>query len=293
MQPKQAIGKSHHDLTKHSYHSVLINPNYVDPSTQPRSFKSYPHFYRRFNLDLNNPIHKFIWLTSTITCEKHYQNSAYQLRVNPSAGGLYPTEIYIQIRGVENIIDGIYHLEVANNSLCLIYELIDDGLENYIVPGKCISGFIFLISCVYYRSSWKYQDRGWRYCCLDSGHHLGAIAAAAYLHSRKVQLIFDFHKLALNSDLGFENQEFVTACAISGEFQDKQVRSLRLKVPFVCGTDYFEANQLIEDAYQVTAVEASSLQKLEFPLFSWEQERFLQAIWNRRSVRHFQSQYHN
>ncbi|MDJ0796061.1 MAG: nitroreductase family protein [Calothrix sp. MO_167.B12] len=290
MRPKQAIGKSDHDGTKHSYHSVLVNPNYVDPSTQPSSFKFYPHFYRRLNLDINNSIHKFIWLTSTITCEKNYQNTPYQLRVNPSAGGLYPTEIYVQIRGIENIIDGIYHLEIANNSLSLIYELIDDGLENYITPGKCINGFIFLISCVYYRSSWKYQNRSWRYCCLDSGHHLGAIAASAYFHNRKVQLIFDFDKLALNSDLGFENKEFVTACAIAGEFQDKQIRSLRLKVPFVCGTDYFEANQFIEDAYQVTAVQPSAHQELEFPVYDLEQERFFQAIWRRRSIRRFHKQ---
>jgi len=39
--------------------------------------------------------------------------------------------------------------------------------------------------------------------------------------------------------------------------QEKPVRRLRLKVPFVCGTDYFEANQLIEDSYQLTAVQQS------------------------------------
>ncbi|MDJ0675175.1 MAG: nitroreductase family protein [Calothrix sp. MO_167.B42] len=290
MQPRQAIGKKFHDGTKHSYQSVLMNPNYVDQSTQPSSFKFYPHFYRRIKLDINNPIHKFIWLTSTITCEKFYQKTAYKLRVNPSAGGLYPTEIYVQIRGIENIIDGIYHLEVANNSLSLIYELIDDGLENYIIPGKCITGFIFLISCVYYRSSWKYQNRSWRYCCLDSGHHLGAIAASAYIHNREIQLIFDFNKLALNSDLGFENKEFITACAISGEFQDKQIRSLRLKIPFVCGTNYFEANQFIEDAYKVTAVQPSCQQKLEFPLYQFAREEFLRVIENRRSIRRFHKQ---
>jgi hypothetical protein len=49
-----------------------------------------------------------LWLTSAITLEKIYKNSPYKLRVNPSAGALYPTEIYVQIRGVGGIIDGIY-----------------------------------------------------------------------------------------------------------------------------------------------------------------------------------------
>ncbi len=160
----------YHQATKHSYLSVQIDPNYVDASTQPSAFKVYPKFYRRaqpsafkvypkfyrrVKLNVNNSVHSFISLTSTITLEKMYKDGLQKLRVNPSAGALYPTEVYIQIRGIEGIINGIYHLEVENNCLTLIYELIDDGLESYIIPGKSINGFIFLISCVYYRSSWK------------------------------------------------------------------------------------------------------------------------------------------
>ncbi|MEH2347011.1 MAG: nitroreductase family protein [Nostoc sp.] len=290
MPSSQISGKAYHDATKHSYLSVQLDPNYVDASTQPSSFKVYPKFYRRVKLNLNNPVHSFISLTSAITLEKMYKDGPYKLRVNPSAGALYPTEIYVQIRGVEGIVDGIYHLEVESNCLTLIYELIDDGLESYIIPGKCINGFIFLISCVYYRSSWKYQNRSIRYCFLDSGHHLGAIAASAYLHNRDIQLVFDFDKLALNSDLGFENKEFITACAVSGEIQDKKIRRLRLKVPFVSGTDYFESNQFIEDAYQATTLQKSRQQKLEYSQFDFDKDKFYQTVWDRRSIRRFRKE---
>jgi SagB-type dehydrogenase family enzyme len=290
MPSSQISGKAYHEATKHSYLSVQLNPNYVDASTQPSPFKVYPKFYRRVKLNLNNPVHSFISLTSAITLEKVYKDGPYKLRVNPSAGALYPTEVYVQVRGIEGMVDGIYHLEVENNSLTLIYELIDDGLENYIIPSKCINGFIFLISCVYYRSSWKYQNRSIRYCFLDSGHHLGAVAASAYLHNRDIQLIFDFDKLALNSDLGFENKEFITACAVSGEIQDNKIRSLRLKVPFVSGTDYFEPNQFIEDAYHATTLQKSRQQKLEYPQFDFDQDKFSQTVWNRRSIRRFRKE---
>ncbi|MEH2096145.1 nitroreductase family protein [Nostoc sp.] len=290
MPSSQISGKAYHDATKHSYLSVQLDPNYVDASTQPSSFKVYPKFYRRVKLNLNNPVHSFISLTSAITLEKVYKDGPYKLRVNPSAGALYPTEVYVQVRGVEGIIDGIYHLEVENNCLTLIYELIDDGLENYIIPGKSINGFIFLISCVYYRSSWKYQNRSMRYCLLDSGHHLGAIAASAFLHNRDIQLIFDFDKLTLNLDLGFENKEFITACAVLGEIQDKKIRSLRLKVPFVSGTDYFESNQFIEDAYQATTQQKSRQQKLEYPQFYFDRDKFYQTVWDRRSIRRFRKE---
>lgn len=287
--PENKISReNYHEKTKHSYLSVQIDPNYVDASTQPSAFKVYPKFYRRLKLNGDNPNHTFIWLSSAITFEKVYKDVPYKLRANPSAGALYPTEVYVQIRGVEGIIDGIYHLELENNYLTLIYELIDDGLESYIIPGKSINGFIFLIGCVYYRSSWKYQDRSMRYCFLDSGHHLGAIAASAYLHEKNTQLIFDFDKLGLNADLGFENKEFITGCVISGEVQEKKVRRLRLKVPFVSGTDYFEPNQFIEDAYQATSVQPSRQQKLEYPRFDLCQDKFFEAVWNRRSIRRFQ-----
>ncbi|MEA5503706.1 nitroreductase family protein [Halotia wernerae UHCC 0503] len=291
MPHNQNQGKAYHDSTKHSYLSVQINPNYVDASTQPIAFKVYPKFYRRVKFNLNNPVHAFIWLTSAVTSEKLNKDVPDKLRVNPSAGALYPTEVYIQIRGIEKMIDGIYHLEVENNCLTLIYELIDDGLESYIIPNKSIKGFIFLISCVYYRSSWKYQDRSLRYCFLDGGHHLGAIAASAYLHDKDIQLVFDFDKLSLNTDLGFENKEFITACAISGEVQDQSVRRLRLKVPFVCGTDYFEANQFIEDSYQVTALQKSKHHKLKQPQFNFDKDKFQQTVWNRRSIRRFRKQF--
>ncbi|MEJ6482091.1 nitroreductase family protein [Nostoc punctiforme UO1] len=290
MPSSQISGKAYHEATKHSYLSVQIDPNYVDASTQPSSFKVYPKFYRRVKLNLNNPVHSFISLTSAITLEKVYKDGPYKLRVNPSAGALYPTEVYVQVRGIEGMVNGIYHLEVENNCLTLIYELIDDGLENYIIPGKCINGFIFLISCVYYRSSWKYQNRSIRYCFLDSGHHLGAVAASAFLHNRDIQLIFDFDKLTLNSDLGFENKEFITACAVSGEVQDKKIRRLRLKVPFVSGTDYFESNQFVEDAYQATTLQKSRQQQLEYPQFDFDRDKFYQTIWNRRSIRRFRKE---
>ncbi|MBE9046060.1 SagB/ThcOx family dehydrogenase, partial [Pleurocapsales cyanobacterium LEGE 10410] len=201
-QLKRSLGKKFHDATKHSPLSVMLDPNYVDASTQPAAFKTYPHFYRRFPLDENDPLHNFIRLTSAITFEKKYKYDSYQLRVNPSAGALYPTEIYVQIRGIPGLIEGIYHLEVATNSLTLIYELIDDGLESYILPNYLVKGFIFLVSCAYYRSSWKYKNRSLRYCFLDSGHHLGAIEAAANLYRRDVRVLFNFDKIALNQDLG-------------------------------------------------------------------------------------------
>jgi SagB-type dehydrogenase family enzyme len=280
----------YHTATKHSYRSVQMDPNYVDSSTQPAAFKTYPKFYRRFPLQVDHPLHDLIYLTSAITYTKQYREGPYQLRVHPSAGALYPTEVYVQIRGAQGMIDGIYHLESATNSLTLIYELIDDGLEGYFRSNQQVKGVIFLVSCVYFRSSWKYKNRSLRYCLLDSGHHLGAIAASTTLHNRPLQLLFDLDKVALNTDFGFEAQEFVTGCAVVGDVKEKAVRRLRSPIPFVCGTDYFEHNPLVEASYRETLHPASSLQSLVQPNVQIDPGQFRQAILTRRSARRFRPQ---
>jgi hypothetical protein len=119
---------------------------------------------------------------------------------------------------------------------------------------------------------------------------MGAVAASAYFHDRPVQLVFDFDKLSLNADLGLENKEYITGCLISGEVQNQPVRRLRLSIPFVCGTDYFQPNPFIEAAYQATATQASRNQKLNHPDYNFDREKWLEVIWNRRSIRRFYQQ---
>lgn len=284
------LTNEYHEATKHSFRSVQLDPNYVDSSTQPTPFKHYPKFFRRFPLTPDHPWHDFLRSTSAITFQKMYREGAYSLRVNPSAGALYPTEVYVQLRGISGLIDGIYHLEVETNALTLIYELIDDGVEAYFGDHQIIQGAVFLVSCVYFRSSWKYKNRSLRYCFLDGGHHLGAIEAAAYvadqpLADQPLQFCFDFDP-SLNDDLGFDHQEWITAIAVSGTPKPKSVRRLRSPVPTVTGTDYFEPNRFIEAGYRQTLVPSSALQPVEQPQFL-ERTQWQQAIQQRRSVRRF------
>lgn len=281
------IPNEYHEATKHSVLSVQLDPNYVDASTQPSVFKKYPKFFRRFPLDLSRSIDQFLSLTSAITFQKQYRETIHALRVQPSAGALYPTELYVQLRHIPGWLDGIYHLEPDRSCLTLIYELIDDGLEGYFSDTRMITGCIFLMSCVYFRSSWKYKNRSLRYCFLDSGHHLGAVEAAAQVRNSAYQLQFDFDQLALNEDLGFEHQEFTTAAVIVGEPKEKPVRRLRLPLAFVPGTDYFEPNRLIEAGYKQTLSATPQPQPLDQPEFLFEPARFLQSIQRRRSARRF------
>jgi SagB-type dehydrogenase family enzyme len=91
----------------------------------------------------------------------------------PSAGALYPLELYVLIRNVTSLAPGIYRYRVGRHELALAKPgyspeaLIDATLsQDWITSAPaCIS-----IAAVFERTVVKYGDRGHRYVCLESGH---------------------------------------------------------------------------------------------------------------------------
>ncbi len=275
-----------HNETKHSYLSIRKNAFFLDWQTQPESTKHYPHFYNRFKISDYEEL-KDLNLIGGITFEKEYPTGKYYLRTVPSAGALYPCEIYLQIKGVKGLISGIYHYEPYSASLCLLQECESDGVEHYFKDKSGKKGIIFLVSSIYFRSSWKYRDRSIRYILLDSGHQLGTIYAAMCVMGRDSNISFDFDKLALNDMFGFRSDEMFTTALFSSENGSKEAKPLKQKMPYVCGSDYLESNSFIEDAYSKSAVFGDE-DINELPFFrDIPKEQLKAAILNRRSIRAF------
>lgn len=116
----------YHAKTMHSYLSVRNKSHFMDWDHQPRQFKLYPENFQRIMPDKQNPKQRVFYLIGGLTAQKSYPGVTYALRTNPSAGALYPTEVYVQIRCVEGFIDGIYHLSPYESSLVLLYSLKSD-----------------------------------------------------------------------------------------------------------------------------------------------------------------------
>lgn len=275
-----------HQETKHSYMSIRKNAFFLDWQTQPKSTKNYPHFYNRFKIS-DYPELENLNLIGGITFEKEYPTGKYYLRTVPSAGALYPCEIYLQIKGIKGLISGIYHYEPYSASLCLLQECESDGVEHYFNDKTAQKGILFLVSSVYFRSSWKYRDRSIRYILLDSGHQLGSIYAAMSVMDRDSNIKFDFDKLALNDMFGFRNDEMFTTALFNSENGSKEAKPLKQKLPYVSGSDYLETNSFIEDAYnQSAAFEDEDINDLSF-FNDIPREQLKAAILNRRSIRAF------
>jgi len=96
-----------------------------------------------------------------------------RLRAAPSAGALYPAEIYLGVRRVAGLAPGIYHYEVPKHALALLQA--GDPTEQ--LCDVCCwldqvreAAVVLLIAGVMQRAKRKYGERGYRYVLLDVGH---------------------------------------------------------------------------------------------------------------------------
>jgi len=280
----------YHATTKHSYNSVRTNPNYIDWEDQPSKYKNYPSTYTKVKLDLEKSEDNFLYHIAGLSATKTYPSGTHHLRINPSAGALYPNELYCQIRGVEGREDGIYHYEVSTTSLTLLQTINDkEGIEPYLGFETAMRGYLFLVSAVYYRSSWKYKNRALRYCLLDAGHLLGSMEAAGLLRSQSVQMIYSIDKPKLNRMFGFEGREwFLAAASMAEPLEASKVDAIEFELSYVEGSRTFEANTLIEQAYDETMVMEHCQKEESTPKFSYDITRLQEAIFARRSQRGFE-----
>ena len=109
--------------------------------------------------------------------QKSLAGSKWYLRVNPSSGNLHPTEGYLiagPMEGLEGS-PGVYHYAPKDHALELL-ATVKGGQSLGLPEGTLLIG----LSSIYWRSSWKYGERAFRYCMIDLGHALAAVTVAAH-----------------------------------------------------------------------------------------------------------------
>ncbi len=94
-------------------------------------------------------------------------------RTAPSAGALYPLEIYLVAGNVDDLSDGVYKYQPAEHKLVLISEReIRDALAHTALDQECVrdGGAVLVFAAVYARTTQKYGQRGIRYVHMEVGH---------------------------------------------------------------------------------------------------------------------------
>jgi SagB-type dehydrogenase family enzyme len=149
---------------------------------------------------------RLLHLTAGITAERW----GHALRAAPSAGALYPIEVYPVVHHVENLEGGLYHYNVRDHAL----ELLRAGdLRGEITRHGLMQEFLgqanlaLVLTAIFQRLRWKYQERTYRYALLEAGH----LGQNAYLAATSMGMgacaVGAFLDENLNALLGVDGQD--------------------------------------------------------------------------------------
>lgn len=134
-----------------------------------RNFTSDPMQY--------NELSNILYYSAGLNDHKKYK---INFRNEPSAGALYPLEIYIVINRVNNIHTGIYHYNIRENCLELLKEVNDicNLVDDYHIKDQSITtaNATLLVTAIFKRTTFKYGNRGYRFILTEVGHLLQNIA---------------------------------------------------------------------------------------------------------------------
>lgn len=125
-------------------------------------------------------VSQLLWAVQGITSE-------WGGRTAPSAGALYPLEVYVAVGNVENLAPGVYKYKPERHELVKVSgddvreELAKATLGQTWVREGAID---IVIAGVYERTTKKYGDRGVRYVQMEAGH----AAQNIYLQAAALEL---------------------------------------------------------------------------------------------------------
>ena len=131
--------------------------------------------------------------------EVHYRAAA-------SAGALYPTEIYVVCGDLEGLRAGVYHFNPRD---CTLARLRNGDLRRWVasaVGDHAAYPASLVFTTVFWRSAWKYRERGYRYCYWDLGTIASNMLATGNAENLSVRLNFGFVDRMLTGYMGIDGQ---------------------------------------------------------------------------------------
>ncbi len=217
---------AYHEATKHHFHRYARSAGFMDWANQPNPFRYYdgadkirlPIFEKDPHLSydaLYSPLVEagqplsakslslFLSLSMGLSAWKKVGDSQWALRINPSSGNLHPTEAHLVVPLAPGINGGIFHYFSFEHALELRSNL-PEGLWQHMASHFGGPGFLIALSTIYWRESWKYGERAFRYCNLDAGHALAALSMAARLLNWELTILTGAGDDQVTTLLGFD-----------------------------------------------------------------------------------------
>ncbi len=261
---------------------------------------------------------RLLYFVYGVTALVPYPPNPILLRATPSAGALYPNEIYILQRdSPTQEFYKVCYFEAKTHSLLEFSDLTVSTQQLHTAcfenPALSEASYLVLVTADFSRSAWRYQERGYKRALLDTGHILSNLALLAPVFHKSCTLIPDFHDDQLNALLRLEsgNEKCLMLAALSPVAKNEHQSKPKLSASALMQADPEEISwqemhqksslnrylpkQEAQTFNRETNPEANQRSELlpSFPLTAkralWANEQsFLNSALSRRSCRRFE-----
>jgi len=176
-------------------HSAVSLEEALNERRSTREYASIP-------LTLSD-VSQLLWAAQGITSE-------WGGRTAPSAGALYPLEVYVAAGDVESLAPGVYKYSPGRHELLKVRDGDVRGqLANAALGQRWVQeGAIdIVIAAVYERTTTKYGDRGVRYVHIEAGHAAENICLQAVTLDLGVVTVGAFYDELVRDVMGMPEDE--------------------------------------------------------------------------------------
>ncbi len=130
----------------------------------------------------------------------------HDFRAAPSAGALFPAEIYLCCGDTEGLDAGLYYFNPIFGKVLQVAA----GDFRGVIAGALAGGGEYaayvVVTAIPWRSSWKYGERAYRYCMLDVGHVAGNLLLVGSALGLEPRLITQFAEQPINAMMGIDGE---------------------------------------------------------------------------------------
>lgn len=277
-----SIAQHYHERTKYDPETLASKKYSLDWLQQPVPFKDYkigatidlkPYLKKRPELEQDSVRTNLERLSRLLFCSygltakvNTMMGTPLYLRAAPSAGGLYPAELYLISVGTAELPPGLYNYQAKTHSLIRFWDSdVWPKLKSatFWHPAFDATRLALATTAVFYRSAWRYQDRAYRRIFLDTGHLLGNIELAGAFTDYRPHLIGGFLDDALNELLYLDAQQEAAIALIPladlRQF-DENLPPYRTALPSGIKTDYSDIRdgELLAYCHQATKIDADT-----------------------------------
>lgn len=221
-----SLAQHYHERTKYDPKTINAKSKPLDWTQQPVPFKEYkigvsydlkPFLTEKLDKFASDPVgswwkrlSQILFFSYGLTGMIPTVGEPHYLRAAPSAGGLYPAEVYLISRGTPLLPAGLYNYQARTHSLihfwdndvwtklqtaCFWHPILDN------------TQLALVVTAVFFRSAWRYQARAYRRIFLDTGHLLGNIELACAINDYRPHLIGSFMDEAVDQLLYLDPEQ--------------------------------------------------------------------------------------